>query len=111
VKRMHVPGGDGYVLIPAPTSNNWSGDSGNEARLAPSVERETLISISGVLSKMMNRPSQGCGFDPHVGLNARLRVFRVLFLRLFPILNSCNDVVYPQWGVFGDLSVIVAMSW
>ncbi len=49
------------------------------ARLAQSVERETLEETPGISSGV--KSSQGCGFDPHVGLNSR-RNLALLFLGL-----------------------------
>jgi hypothetical protein len=40
------------------------------ARLAQSVERETLT---------QGLQSQGCGFDPHVGLNSRRTINSIFF--------------------------------
>jgi hypothetical protein len=53
------------------------------ARLAQSVERETL-SIHG-LKNRLDPASQGCGFDPHVGLLFALAAS-------FFILNRCYGI-------------------
>ena len=76
------------------------------ARLAQSVERETLIHL---------RLSQGCGFDPHVGLNSRSSIglsfclFFFLFLLVLgwePFLSHfcffCS--LFCFWAVWDGLS-------
>ena len=59
------------TLTTTPTFNN---NRISLARLAQSVERETLKESPS---------SQGCGFDPHVGLNSRSSIGLYLFRSLF----------------------------
>ena len=71
-----------FLFIPSynKLSKNILTNSAKSARLAQSVERVTLT--------LLNRSSQGCGFDPRVGLNPQIPIFCSLFSHLYSSMAS-----------------------